>query len=256
MKRGLKFLTVLLCQSVLSAGVVLAEPMTVLTTDFPPYSFSDDGKVSGLSTEIVQAILARANIQTTSYKVYPWARAYTLARTGRNTLIFSIARSTQREDMFQWVGPLAPYQINLYKLRSRKDIRIEDVQQAKLYQVGGEYLDIKQLYLKSEGFEEDWNIELERTAALNVRKLFAGRIDLLPVSSTSLPFIVRKEGFDPADLEVAISLDEISSPLYMAFSLDVPSDVVARAELAFRALTQEGVIQDIHAAYTQGHALQ
>src|SRR5690606_32928683 len=135
-----------------------------------------------------------------TFKVYPWARAYTLAKSSRNTLIFSIARSADREKLFQWVGPLAPYQVYLYKLRSRTDIDIDDVQQAKLYQVGGEYQDIKQLYLKSEGFREDWNIELERTVELNLRKLFAGRIDLLPMSETSLPYVLRKEGFNPAEL--------------------------------------------------------
>lgn len=253
MKRFLIVLIALIYSTAIAAGVAPADPsddqITVLTTEFPPYSFLSDNKLTGLSTEIVTAVLAKANIQTDEFRIYPWARAFTLAKAGKHILIYSIARSPQRESQFQWVGPLAPYQVNLYKLKSRVDIDVNDIEQAKHYKVGGEYQDIKQLYLKSAGFKEDWNIELVRTADLNIRKLFAGRIDLLPVSETNLPYILRAEGFQLDDVEKVLELDEISSPLYMAFSLDVSQEVVERARQALRELREEGVIQKIYEAY-------
>lgn len=59
----------------------MAQTITVVTEEYPPYNFRDaDKKITGMATEVVEAVLKRAKLD---YKVdiYPWARAYQMAQT-------------------------------------------------------------------------------------------------------------------------------------------------------------------------------
>ncbi len=221
----------------LSTGVV-AERINIVTTDFPPYSFIQDNQVAGLATEAVTEALHSAGLNYNPIKILPWARAYSTALNNRNTLIYSIARSTEREPLFHWVGKIAPYRIHLYKLKSRQDIQVHSLEDAKKYVVGGEFADIKQEYLIKKGFEKDKNLKLVAADELNIRMLFAGRIDLIPFDELSLPIMLEKEG-KPADaLESVLFLEDISYDLYMAFSNQTHPDTVKRLRHAVTRVKQ------------------
>ena len=81
--------------------------VAVVTEDWKPYSFEEDGAVKGSATGLVRKVLERAGIDY-SIKVYPWARAYSMALNDDDTLIFAIVRSGEREPLFNWVGQVAP----------------------------------------------------------------------------------------------------------------------------------------------------
>ena len=66
---------------------VAAQDMTVLTAQWAPYMIEADGHVTGIATEIVQAMLEKAGIDT-EIKVYPFARAYKMALKNSNTMLF------------------------------------------------------------------------------------------------------------------------------------------------------------------------
>jgi polar amino acid transport system substrate-binding protein len=44
-------------------------------------------------------------------EVYPWVRAYKMAQTTPNVMLFSILLNPQRENLFKWVGALHPFQV-------------------------------------------------------------------------------------------------------------------------------------------------
>ncbi|WP_241566972.1 ABC transporter substrate-binding protein [Hahella sp. KA22] len=226
-----------------------AAEIKVVTTDFPPYSFEENGEIGGMATEVVKAVLAKSGVGVSSFRVYPWARAYKLAQTEPNTLIYSIARSSEREPMFKWVGEIAPFRVNLYKLKSRSDINISSLEDAKRYVVGGEYQDIKQDYLVKQGFEVGKNIVLMPEDELNIRMLFAKRIDLIPFSEFSLPVMLKQEGFAPAEVEKVLTLDGISYNLYMACSLGTPDATVDSLRSALQTLWDKGEILAIQQKY-------
>ena len=80
-----------------------AEPITIFTEENPPYSYSKNGKVTGIATDIVKSVLSDLK-NTSEIKMYPWARAYHRALTESNVLIFGIDRTPEREDLFKWIG--------------------------------------------------------------------------------------------------------------------------------------------------------
>ncbi len=226
--------------------------LTIVTTDFPPYSFEAFDQPAGLSTEVVLAMLREAGLPYQRPLIQPWARTYNAAKKGKNTLIYSIARSPEREHLFHWIGKVAPYEIYLYKLRSRGDVQVDSLAQAKHYVVGGEYEDIKQAYLVKQGFTVGKNLQLAADDTINLRKLFAGRIDLLPFNTLSLPYVLNKEERPLSALEPVLQLDDISYDLYLAMSINSDPRLVSKLKQALQTLHSNGEYAHIRARYL-GH---
>lgn len=63
---------------------------------------------------------------------------------------------------------------------------------------------------------------------MNIKKIFAGRIDLLAYDEWSLPFRAKDAGQDFKKLKRLIRIDGISHDLFMAASLKTPDATVAK----------------------------
>lgn len=100
---------------------VFSLEISLVTEEYPPYYYLENNKVIGISAEITGAVSKEARIPYT-ITLYPWARAYAMALHNRNVLIFSLARSPDREDLFKWVGVIASGQFCLFSLKKRTDI--------------------------------------------------------------------------------------------------------------------------------------
>ncbi len=63
---------------VAGVSVAAAGPVRVLTEEFPPYNYTEGGKITGLGTEVVEAVLQQLGLQG-QFQSLPWARAYETA---------------------------------------------------------------------------------------------------------------------------------------------------------------------------------
>lgn len=116
-------------------GTASARELTVLVDNWPPYNFERNGTIVGISTELIEAALQKAHIQ---YKlaVYPFKRALATVQKNTDTMLFTVARIPQREDMFAWIGPLHPRRLYLFKLKNRTDIQINTLKDINKYRTG------------------------------------------------------------------------------------------------------------------------
>ena len=110
------------------------DTLRVVTELSPPHQTLQQGEIGGLSTELVRATLARAEMGG-QFEIYPWARAFRIARSQTNVLIYNMARTPEREDEFKWIGTVAAYQLGFVALTHRDDIQISSLQDAKGYTV-------------------------------------------------------------------------------------------------------------------------
>lgn len=87
---------------------VWADVFKVYTEQNPPYNYIDEGKVSGISTTLVETLFSQCGHQVSenTIQLLPWARAYHEVLNEKNTMLYSMARSPEREALFQWVGPI------------------------------------------------------------------------------------------------------------------------------------------------------
>src|SRR4029450_374806 len=126
-----------------------AQALTLLTEENPPFNYSEDGKLTGLVTELVLETVKRANIPH-SVEVLPWNAAYGRAQSERDTCLFATARLDNRERLFQWVGP---YATNVWGLYGKGDFTttIRLLPDLRPFRIGGVANDAKVEYLKDNG---------------------------------------------------------------------------------------------------------
>ena len=201
--------------------------LQVVTSDFAPYQTQKENKIEGITTEIVQKVISKAGF-TGEFNMYPWPRAYKIAQHEPNTIIYSIVRTPEREKQFKWIGAIAPYNVYFWKLKSRKDVKLKTVDEAKSYKSGCVFDDVKSAYLESVGFKRTTHLECVGNDTLNIRKLYAGRVDLLPYDDLSMPYKIENSGYDFDKIEKVIRIDGISHDLYMAASLQVSDETVKK----------------------------
>jgi len=80
--------------------------LQIITEEFAPFNFqSKDGQITGQSTEIVQEILSRLNLKI-DIRLMPWNDGYELALYEQDVVLYSTFRTAEREELFQWVGPI------------------------------------------------------------------------------------------------------------------------------------------------------
>jgi len=223
-----------------------ASEISIVTEDFPPYSYLRDGKITGVSTEVVRAVLKEVGTDA-EIKIYPWARAYRSALNEKNVLIYSIGRTKERENLFKWVGIVAPCDIYLFKLKERKEIKADSLDTAKHYVLGILRQDMCLDYLKSKGFD---NITVSDTDEDSIKILVRKRVDLIPFAELSFVFSVRKLGYDPSDFEKVCFIKDLSEGLYMAFSKETPDILVERFKNALDKVKADGTYNRIMNAYS------
>ena len=108
-----------------SAGAEL----TILTEDLPPFNYTENGKLTGATTMVVQEIIRRLGI-VDPIEVVPWARGYQRLSNEPNVVLFTTAHTAERERLFHWVGPLYVSQMVFYA-RKNDPLRIDSLEAAK-----------------------------------------------------------------------------------------------------------------------------
>ena len=234
---------VLLC---LSASSVLAGAIRVVTEELPPYSMSRDGQVVGMSTEVVRAVLKQVNVQAT-IEVMPWARAYDLALHDPNVLIYSIARTRDREKLFKWVGALASPRWFLYSLASHP-VRLASFEEARGWQIATVNEDAGEQFLVGKRFAFGQQLQSSSRYELNYQKLRTGHVNLWISDELNADYIVRQAGDDPArTLFQSLRVPELEEEggLSLAFSAATPDTTVQLFREGLRSLHDNGTYDAI-----------
>lgn len=211
-------------------------------TETTPYTYLKDGQVVGTATEVVEKTLMAAGLPEHTVKLYPWARAYDMALSTPNVLIFLIARTAAREQQFKWVGEIMKIQYHLYRLRARNDIHVTTLSDAQNYTLGVMREDVRQKYLQSKGFTR---LVVSAQSIDNFNKLLHHQVDLVPLTQDDASSLCVQAQVDCADLTRVLTLDEASTGLYMAYSKSTSDDIVRKTQAAFDKLKQTGVVSRI-----------
>lgn len=123
-----------------------AHALKIVTEEYAPFNFTENGKLTGLSTEVVMEMGRRAKVPMT-FEVMPWPQAYDLAQTKSGTCIYSTARLENRERLFKWAGPLATNSWALFAKNGFND-PITTLADARPYRIGGVTNDAKIMWLR------------------------------------------------------------------------------------------------------------
>lgn len=237
MAKHLLFMTPILV--LLGAGTKAAE-ITVVTEE-GALQYSENNQVSGVATDLVRAVLDKVDVDYT-ITIYPWSRAYAMALTKPNVLIYSMTRTPQRESQFKWVGEIIPINYSLFRLKSKPQVSPQSLEHAKKYSIGVINKGAIHKYFQQQDFP---HIQPVSDIKAHVKKFVSGRVDLIALNITRLPQLCKKNIVDCQLIEPVMTLPDISTGLYLAFSHNSDDKLVAQAQLAYTELKQDGTYQKI-----------
>jgi polar amino acid transport system substrate-binding protein len=240
-----------LCLALLAlAGfpALAASELRIVTEEMPPYNMTQGGQVTGMSTEVVQAVLKDVGMPAPAIQSMPWARAYDIALNTENVLIYSITRTPQREKLFKWVGVIAPTQWYLFSRTGRNLPAIRSVEEARRHQIATVNEDVGEQYLVSKGFVIGKNLQSSNKYEFNYEKLKLGRVDYWIANELNATWLARQAGDDPERMLVrALPLPDLMQDegLNMAFSLKTPDAVVERFRKSLETIRKNGTYDAI-----------
>ncbi|WP_421866502.1 substrate-binding periplasmic protein [Motiliproteus sp.] len=227
---------------------VAAEPLTLYTEEFPPFNFTQQGEMQGVSTQIIKALMQQAGF---SYRIvsHPWSRSFKQAQTEPNALIYSISRNPEREALFKWIGVLVPASHSIFALRSRTDIRIEQLSDLQQYRIATQQNGARESYLLQNGLSEQLLLRLsgDQVPLQQYQLLSRGRIDLWPAADAVAHHLLKSQGQDPERLLRRVySLKSLSAQgYYLAASPNSSPELIAQLRDALIRLKQTPRYQQI-----------
>jgi polar amino acid transport system substrate-binding protein len=226
-----------------ATGAMADGPVRILTEEFPPYNYTAQGKITGLATEVVEAVLKELGLQG-EIQSMPWARAYETAKNTPGVLLYSIVRTPEREKSFKWVGVIAPADYYLYSLVGR-NIRLASLDDAQRWQIGTVHQTAGEQFLLSRGFQKGKNLQSNVRNELNFEKLQQGRIDLWIMNRLTAYYLVRQAGHAPdKTLHQALHVEELNSQgYYMAFGAQTPDVMVEQFRKGLETIRRNGTLE-------------
>jgi len=225
MKR-LRIIIALMGMLILSAPADAQQKINIMTEDIPPFNFTKDGVVQGISTDTLLMMLEKAGYPAnrSAIKVLPWARAYQAVQEEPGSILYSMARTDEREKLFKWVGPIQEVSIGLIALKSRK-IVINTLEDAKKYKIGTIRENATEQLLIKSGFDEN-TLDRIADAELNIKKLQAGRVDMLAFNIPTTYYLMLQMGLSMKDYEVVHTLKKVS--FNFAFHKDTDDKLIEK----------------------------
>ncbi len=77
------------------------EPLTLVTMDYPPYTFQENGGLKGFQIDITLEAFKRMG-QTVTIKIYPWARAIHMLKKGTADGLIGAYKTPEREQFMDY----------------------------------------------------------------------------------------------------------------------------------------------------------
>lgn len=233
--KTLKKLMIAVCATVLLSGVTaaMAENFEIMTEEYPPFNYTENGQITGLATEVVLELAKKVG-HPTNIEVKPWARAYAQIQKQDGLILYSMTRTEARESLFKWVGPVASNKW-VFFTKKGSGITVDSLEGAKAIGKIGTYKDdAAEAFLKEQGFA---NLDSVVNDDLNVPKLMAGRIDLWIVGELQGIYKAKLQGVSDQLEKV---MDVKDTQLYIAFSKNTPDEVIAKWQAALDELKASG----------------
>lgn len=198
--------------------------------DIPYVTINKEGLIDGgIATEVIYKVLNKLNLPKSTIENVPWARAYFNATTKPNVIIYPIVKTKERQENLDFIIKLLDSTVFLYKLKSRTDIKIKNLNEAKKYRICAVRDDYRADYLKLNNFEY---IELATNSTLNVKKFIEGRCDLIISTEIGIQNKLKSLKYEFNLIDNVFSLKNLDSALYAAINKNTSKEIKDKIKLA------------------------
>ncbi len=222
----------------------------IYTENYPPYNAAVTGKsfahtrenITGICSDMVKDIMSRVGYEYV-LKMRDWSLAYDRVKGRKNHALFCTARTQEREDQFQWVGPLASIKWTLFAAPD-SDITLNSLEDARQYSIAGYKGDVMSDYLINEGFDVITSV----SGVQNPLRLKLGQADLWVTDGAVGPLVAEQE-HGITGLKPVLVFRE--TPMYLAVSNQTDKVIVEDLQNALDEAEDAGDLAAILAKYSQ-----
>ena len=102
--------------------------------------------------------------------------------------------------------------------------------------------DVRSQYLQEKGFTK---LVISAQSIDNFSKLLNRQVDIVPLNDRDASSLCQETHFNCANLVKILTLNELSTGLYMAYSMSTPDTVVEQTKTAFEKVKSEGSLKKI-----------
>lgn len=232
-----------LCQ----VSSVEATDLHAYTEEWPPYNYMVGNELKGISTDILHAACDLTKIKCTIQMV-PWLRAYKNVVETPDTLIYTIARTPQREKEFIWIGPILPRTTWVYgKAGLETSIHnLKDLASTRIGVIRGE-ASIDELL--AAGVPQSSILVLNsNTDVMRMMKL--GKVNVVVNTEIGMALNLYDIGIPTDAVSKLFKLSEGGS-LYFAMNLQSDPALINQLQNGIEKLRHEGKIEAIVRSYTK-----
>lgn len=213
---------------------VSAKDLTHITEQFPPFNFEKDGKLQGISIDLLEAVWQKmdANLNESAIKLLPWNEGFQKTLDDKNAVLFSTARLPQREQLFKWAGPIGPIR-NVLLVKKERNISIASAEDLKKYKIAALKDDSAVQMLLDKGLKKE-DVLLELTSKPVIEMLQNGSIDAWAYGDTAGLWLIHESGANASDFRAAYVLGQID--YYYAFNKETPDSLIQSFQQAIDSI--------------------
>ena len=149
-----------------------------LTEEWAPFNYDEGGVPSGISVEILEAVFHNlgVNLTRSDVRIVPLSEGFREAQGNTGTVLFSIARTPDREPLYTWAGPFTNPGFVVFAPVSR-NITITSAGDLDRYRIGVVNGSVENTLLTGQGVNASAIVTGETPGDL-IRMLEGGTIDL------------------------------------------------------------------------------
>lgn len=226
------------CFFSLSAQEVILE---VFTEDAYPLQYESEGKVVGSATTLVEKVLKEADVKY-EIIIQPWARAYNTALLQPNVLIYSLARTKEREELFSWLGSIQKVQYSLYGLNNVKLTATDSFETINNFRLALGRNSAIHHYLVNKKLT---NFHLINSSEQSIKMLLADRVDLITGSDLYFYKTCQNQNLDCSEIKPIFPLKDLEVTLYLAASKNTDIEIIKRIQVAFQKIKSQAISDQV-----------
>ena len=210
----------------------------------PPFSYvtgqGAERQVEGYSVDIVNELQERTG-HVNKINMSLWTDAYAIVQYLPNSAIFTTTRTPERDNMFQWVGPISTSRAYFYTLTA-SGLTIETLEQAKT---------LESIATPNGWFTHDFLIEnnfqnivaTANTSAEAFNQLIDGEVQALFLTDLDVVWLADNSDVPMSDLTQ--HMEALNLLDYIAFSLNTPAGTIEQWQNYLNDMKADGTFENI-----------
>ena len=218
-----------------------AKPVQLYTEHISPFQLVEDNKLIGGTAHVVVLELMNRLRLDANYIALPWVRSYQQTLKEKNSLIYSIARSPQREKQFKWIGKIQNVRYDFYSTQPENEgalLTPKRLHDLNIIAVRGS---VEAELLEQIGFEPNKNLYYSSNYNNAFKMVLKNRVDAIYANQFAKAGIQKSFNLSDSELVPVYTLNQ-SFEVYLAANKDSSPEFIETLKNEYKKMENEGLV--------------